>query len=60
MIGMPMKAIRLKRMGEEEYRAYRDAAVRGYAEDKQRSADWVSRDALTLSFKAFTALPPAG
>src|SRR5215471_10589776 len=47
-------------MGEDEYRTYRDAAVRGYAEDKQRSGDWVSRDALTLSAQAFHRFAPAG
>ena len=55
-----VKAIRLKRMGEDEYRTYRDAAVRGYAEDKQRSGDWVSRDALTLSLQAFDRFAPSG
>jgi hypothetical protein len=29
-----VKAIRLERMCEDEYRAYRDAAVGGYADDK--------------------------
>ena len=55
-----VKAIRLKRMCEDEYRTYRDAAVRGYAEDKQRCGDWVSRDALTLSFQAFHRGAPNG
>ena len=55
-----MKAIRLKRMCADEYRTYRDAAVRGYAEDKQRSGDWVSRDALTLSAQAFHRFAPSG
>ena len=55
-----VKAIRLKRMCEDEYRTYRDAAARGYAEDKQRSGDWVSRDALTLSFQAFHRFAPSG
>jgi GNAT superfamily N-acetyltransferase len=55
-----VKAIRLKRMGEDEYRAYRDAAVRDYAADKQRSGDWVGRDALTLSAQAFHRFAPGG
>src|SRR6516165_12673221 len=55
-----VKAIRLKRMGEDEFRTYRDAAVRGYAEDKLRSGDWVSRDALTLSLQAFHRFAPRG
>ena len=55
-----MKAIRLKRMGEDEFRTYRDASVRGYAEDKLRSGDWVSRDALTLSSQAFHRFAPRG
>ncbi len=55
-----MKAIRLKRMCEDEFRTYRDAAVRGYAEDKQRSGDWVCRDALTLSLQAFHRFAPSG
>lgn len=55
-----MKAIRLKRMDEDEYPTYRDAAVRGYAEDKQRSGDWVSRDALTLSLQALHRYAPSG
>ena len=55
-----MKAIRLELMCEDEYRTYRDAAVRGYAEDKQRSGDWASRDALTLSLQAFHRFAPAG
>jgi ribosomal protein S18 acetylase RimI-like enzyme len=58
--GGSVKAIRLKRMCEDEYRTYRDAAVRGYAEDKQRSRDWVSRDALTLSIQAFHRFAPSG
>jgi ribosomal protein S18 acetylase RimI-like enzyme len=55
-----VKAIRLERMGEDEYPTYRDAAVRGYADDKVRSGDWVSRDALTLSAQAFHRLAPNG
>ena len=55
-----MKAIRLKRMGEDEFRTYRDASVRGYAEDKQQSGDWGSRDALTLSVQAFDRFAPSG
>jgi ribosomal protein S18 acetylase RimI-like enzyme len=55
-----MKTIRLKRMCEDEYRIYRDVAVRWYAEDKQRSGDWLSRDALTLSLQAFRRLAPGG
>src|SRR5262249_59618645 len=55
-----VKAIRLKRMGEDEYRTYRDAAAQGYAVDKQRSGDWVSRDALTLSLQAFHRSAPSG
>jgi ribosomal protein S18 acetylase RimI-like enzyme len=55
-----VKAIRLKRMCEDEYRTFRDAAVRGYAEDKQRSGDWVSRDAWTLSLQAFHRFAPSG
>jgi hypothetical protein len=44
-----VKAIRLKRMCEDEYRTYRDAAVRGYAEDKQCSGDWVSQPLWTMN-----------
>jgi GNAT superfamily N-acetyltransferase len=55
-----VKAIRLKRMGEDEYRTYRDAAVRWYADDKQRSGDWVGCDALTLSLQAFHRSAPSG
>lgn len=55
-----MKAIRLKRMCEDEFCSYRDVAVRGYAEDKQRSGDWMGRDALTLSFQAFHRGAPGG
>lgn len=55
-----MKAIRLKRMSEDEYPTYRDAAVRGYAGDKQRSGDWPGRDALTLSAQAFDRFAPSG
>lgn len=55
-----MKAIQLKQMCEDEYSTYRDAAVRWYAEDKQRSGDWLSRDALTLSFQAFHRSAPNG
>jgi ribosomal protein S18 acetylase RimI-like enzyme len=55
-----VKAIRLKGMSEDEYGTYRDATVRGYAEDKQRAGDWASRDALTLSFQAFHRFAPSG
>jgi ribosomal protein S18 acetylase RimI-like enzyme len=55
-----VKAIRLKRMTEDEYPTYRDAAVRGYAEDKLRSGDWAGRDALTLSSQAFHRFAPSG
>lgn len=55
-----MKAIRLKRMDDDEYRVYRDVAARGYAEDKQRSGDWASRDGLTLSLQAFHRFAPNG
>jgi hypothetical protein len=47
-------------MGEDEYPTSRDAAIRGYAEDKQRSGDWVSRDGLTLSAQAFHCFAPSG
>jgi ribosomal protein S18 acetylase RimI-like enzyme len=55
-----VKAIRLRRMCENEFCTYRDAAVRWYAEDKQRSGDWSSRDALTLSLQAFQRTAPSG
>jgi ribosomal protein S18 acetylase RimI-like enzyme len=55
-----MNAIRLERMGEDEFRAYRDAAARGYAEDKQRSGDWAGRDALTLDLQAIHRSAPNG
>jgi ribosomal protein S18 acetylase RimI-like enzyme len=55
-----MKAIRLKRMGEDEYHTYRDFAIRWYAEDKQRSGDWPGPDALTLSQRAFDRFAPSG
>jgi ribosomal protein S18 acetylase RimI-like enzyme len=47
-------------MGEDEYRTFRDASVRGYAEDKQRSGDWASRDALTLALQAVHRFAPSG
>jgi ribosomal protein S18 acetylase RimI-like enzyme len=55
-----VKAIRLMRMSEDEFPTYRDASVRGYAEDKQRSGDWQSRDAVTLSYQAFHRFAPSG
>jgi ribosomal protein S18 acetylase RimI-like enzyme len=56
----PVKAIRLEQMDETEFCIYRDAAVRAYAEDKQRSGDWARRDALTLSLQAFYRSAPGG
>src|SRR6478735_2837630 len=56
----PVKAIRLRPMCEDEYRTFRDASVRGYADDKVRSGDWASRDALTLSAQAFHRFAPNG
>jgi ribosomal protein S18 acetylase RimI-like enzyme len=47
-------------MGEDDYLVYLDAAARGYAEDKVRSGDWTSRDALTLSLQAFHRFAPNG
>ena len=55
-----VKAIQLKRMCEDEFHAFRDNAVRGYAEDKLRSGDWVDRDALTLSLQAVHRSAPNG
>jgi ribosomal protein S18 acetylase RimI-like enzyme len=55
-----LRAIQLKRMGEDEFRTYQTAAVRDYAGDKVRTGDWAERDAPALSLQAFQRFAPDG
>jgi ribosomal protein S18 acetylase RimI-like enzyme len=52
--------IRLEPMDERIYMAWREASVRGYAEEKVASGNWPAHDALARSEADFAALLPDG
>ena len=52
--------VQLAPMQEEEYQAYLDYAIAGYAEDKVRAGNWRAEGALERSREEFMRLLPQG